>query len=514
MTETHGEKSTADDGESSVWCFLADPATFGASTPVEHIDTHISRIFLVANRAYKIKRPVRLPYADFSSPELRLAACRREFELNRVTAPDLYLGVRLITREPDGRLALDGMGEMIDAAVEMVRFDQSALLDHMAEGGALTPALMTATATAIARFHDTAPVVRAGGGAQNIAGVLAINEAGFRLSQVFSTQEQMRLSEAFARALASHAACLDARAREGKVRRCHGDLHLRNIFVADGVPRLFDCIEFNDQLATVDVLYDLAFLLMDLIHRGYAGFANLVANRYLDATGDEVGICLLPFFTALRAAVRAHVTATAAEMSGSAEAGAEARAYFNLALKCLEPSSARLVSIGGYSGSGKSTIAEALGALVGTAPGARLLESDRVRKSLYGVTAETRLDASAYRPEVSATVYAELRRRAEAILARGGTVIANAVYDRAESRAQIADAARAAGVPFTGLWLRVAPEILRQRVASRTGSASDATVEVLAHQMSYGHVPDNWLQIDAGRPVGDIVAEILPLVTT
>lgn len=512
MTETDGSMRAGAATEDAVIRFLSDPATYGASTPVEIIETHISRIFLVGDRAYKQKRAVKLPYADFSNAELRLAACRKELDLNRATAPELYLRVRLITREADGRLIFDGAGDMVGSIVEMARFDQAALLDRMAEKRLLTPALMTATAAAIARFHVSAPIIHLGGGADNIAGVLAINEAGFRTSHVFSEEEQSRFNAAFRAALASHAEDLDAREQDGKIRRCHGDLHLRNIFVANSEPRLFDCIEFNDQLATVDVLYDLAFLLMDLVHRGDAGFANLVANRYLDATGDETGICLLPFFIALRAAVRAHVTATAAEMSGGADQRAEARAYFELAFQCLEPGVPRLVAIGGYSGSGKSTIAEALGPFVGPAPGARLLESDRLRKALHGVSAETRLDASAYRPEVSEKVYATLADRSEAILKRGGTVIANAVYDRTENRTHIAAAARAAAVPFTGIWLAVDPEILHRRVAARSGGASDATVDVLAHQLAHGTAPEDWTSLDAGQSVEEIIGEILSVL--
>lgn len=512
MSEAPGATSGMSEVESAATAFLSDPATYRVSTPVETIATHISRIFLVGDRAYKMKRAVKLPYADFSTPDLRLAACLKELDLNRATAPELYLAVRRVTREADGHLAFDGAGALVDAVVEMARFDQAALLDRMAGQGQLTVALMTATAAAIARFHATAPVIHSGGGAANIAGVLAINEAGFRTSHVFSEAEQARLSEAFRTALATHAAELDARERHGTVRRCHGDLHLRNIFVADGAPRLFDCIEFNDQLATVDVLYDLAFLLMDLIHRGYADFANLVANRYLDVTDDEADIRLLPFFTALRGAVRAHVTATAADMYGSTESRAEARAYFELALRGLEPARPRLIAIGGYSGSGKTTIAEALGPRIGPSPGARLLESDRLRKAMYGVSAETRLDPSGYRPEVSDKVYAELARRSEAILTRGGTVIANAVYDRVENRAHIADAAQAAGVDFTGIWLAVDPAILRQRVAARSGGPSDATVDVLARQLAQGTVPDDWISIDASQPVDEIIMEILSVL--
>ena len=299
--------------QQSVAAMLMDPAAYGESGPVEAIETHISRIFLVGQRAYKIKRAVRLPYVDFSTPALRLAACEKEVELNSRTAPGLYLGVRRITREAGGELAFDGSGELVDAAIEMVRFDQSKLLDRMAVGGELTPALMTAVARMIVRYHRGAPEIHRGSGSSNLAGVLAINEAGFATSHVFDEAEIKAFTGIFRTALARHCELLDRREAAGKIRRCHGDLHLRNICLFDGEPRLFDCIEFNDQIASIDVLYDLAFLLMDLWHRGFPELANLVMNRYLDEADDEDGFILLPFFMAVRAAVRAHVTATQIE---------------------------------------------------------------------------------------------------------------------------------------------------------------------------------------------------------
>ena len=371
--------------------FLLDPATYGETGPVEAIETHISRIFLVGQRAYKMKRAVKLPYVDFSTPALRLAACEKEVELNSKTAPGLYLGVRRITREADGKLAFDGMGQMVDAAIEMVRFDQSKLLDRMATNGELTPVLMTAVARMIVGYHRGAPTVHDGSGSSNLAGVLDINEAGFATSHVFERDEINSFTQVFRAALARHSGLLDRREAAGKIRRCHGDLHLRNICLFDGEPRLFDCIEFNDQIASIDVLYDLAFLLMDLWHRGFPQLANLVMNRYLDEADDEDGFILLPFFMAVRAAVRAHVTATQVE-EGSADSDkltAEARSYFELARTFLQETPPRLVAIGGLSGSGKTTVAEALAAHVGAPPGARIVESDRIRKAMHGVPAET-----------------------------------------------------------------------------------------------------------------------------
>jgi len=502
------------ENQTDVIAFLANPVSHGLSTPVETMETHISHIFLAGNRAFKAKRAVKLPYVDFSTPALRLDACRKEVELNSPTAPGLYLGVRRITREPTGRFAFDGSGEMIDAVVEMRRFDQSALLDQMAAAGTLTPTLLTETARTVVRFHRAAPVVHAGGGAANMAGVLDINRAGFATSGVFPADEVERFDAAFRAALAHHAALLDRREQAGKVRRCHGDLHLRNICLLDGIPRLFDCIEFNDQIATVDVLYDLAFLLMDLWHRNLRELANLVMNRYLDEADDEDGFALLPFFMAVRAAVRAHVLATQVEESANASGSlrAEARSYFELALKLLAPRPPRLVAIGGLSGSGKTTIAEALAADIGPPPGARIVESDRIRKALHGVPAETHLPDKAYRPEVSERVYQEMAWRAGFILSQGGSVVADAVFDRPTDRSRIRQSALDREVPFQGIWLEAAPEVLWQRVEQRSGSASDATVDILSRQLQRDAGDIGWLKLDAAVDPARIVGEIRTLV--
>lgn len=492
--------------------FLTDVALSGLAPPVETIGTHISRIFLAGDRAFKMKRAVKLPYADFSTPELRLAACRKEVGLNSPAAPGLYLGVRRITREADGALAFDGTGELVDAVVEMKRFDQTQLLDRMAGEGALTPGLMTRTARMIADFHRQAPVAHSGEGAANLAAVLDINRQGFATSRVFARAQVEALDAGFRAALSRHADALDARAAAGRIRRCHGDLHLRNIFVMDGQPRLFDCIEFSDRIATVDVLYDLAFLLMDLWHRGLPDLASLVANRYLDQTGDdEEGFVLLPFMMAVRAAVRAHVTATQAESDGDPSGALRATAhdYFTLATDLLKRQPPRLIAIGGFSGSGKSTVAGALAFRTGAPPGARILESDRIRKALHGVPPDARLPDSAYGPQVSARVYEEMATRAELIVAAGGTVVANAVFDREPDRLRIEMAARQRQVPFHGFWLSVPAGKLRRRVEQRTGGPSDADAEVLSRQLLTDTGEITWRRCEAWRDVGDVVSTIL-----
>ncbi len=500
---------TIQDQSASV-AFLQDPESYGLVDPVDTIETHISMIFLTDDRAFKMKRAVDLPYVDFSSPQLRLAACLKELELNGRTAPGLYLGVRRITREGDGRLVFDGSGELVDAVVEMKRFDQDGLFDRMAVDGRLTSEMVDEVARTVATFHSEAPVVRAESGSANLSGVLDINEAGFATSHIFDDQEVERFNTAFRTALSRHADRLDDRERRGMVRRCHGDLHLRNICLFDGGPRLFDCIEFNEQLATIDVLYDLAFLLMDLWHRDLSGYANLVTNRYLNETGNDDGLILLPFFMAVRAAVRAHVTATQIEEGGdrSDELVERARSYFDLALSLLEPRTPSLVAIGGLSGSGKSTVAEGLAPLVGAPPGARVLESDRTRKSMFSVTAETRLPPEAYEPDVSEKVYATLADKAGGLLEDGCTVVVDAVFDRPELRQRIAEVAHSRSIPFTGIWLEADANTLRRRVAGRRPGASDATIEVLNRQLKKGVGEIGWHHLDARHPVRLVLEEI------
>lgn len=499
------------DDQQEIRAFLSDGGPFGSAEPVTLIETHISLIALAGKSAFKLKRAVKLPYLDFSTPDFRLSACESEVALNSLTAPGLYRGVHRVTRDEAGALRLGGEGRLVDALIEMARFDQDRLFDRMAVAGRLTPALMTQTARMIARVHRTAPVSGDVAGTRRIGDVLSINEAGFATSRVFSADEVERLSARFRSHLLRHADRLDRRAAAGKVRRCHGDLHLRNICLLEDEPRLFDCIEFNAELATTDVLYDLAFLLMDLWHRGFADLANLTMNRYLDDAEEDDGVVLLPFLMAIRAAVRAHVTATqVAESWGPSEALVrEARSYFALADALLATEPPRLVAIGGLSGSGKTTVADRLAPRLGVPPGARLLESDRIRKSLFDVPAETRLPQAAYAPDVSQEVYREIALRAGVLLSAGACVVADAVFDKPENRARMADAAHAAQARFTGIWLAADTATLHRRVRERAPGPSDATVDVLARQLDRLPQVTDWRHLKADEPVEVLVEAAL-----
>lgn len=308
------------------------------------------------------------------------------------------------------------------------------------------------------------------------------------------------------------------RAAAGEVRRCHGDLHLRNIALIDGAPVLFDALEFDEALATTDRLYDLAFLIMDIALRGFAVEANRLLNRYLIACGEDPpydGLAALPLFLALRAAIRAQVGAAAAafrDPAGRAAAGAEARAYLTYAQAALAPRAVKLVAVGGLSGSGKSTLAAALAPFLGPAPGAVHLRSDVERKRLHGIPELERLPPEAYSLETTQQVYAVLRERAEAVLAAGHAVIVDAVHQRPDERAEIAAVAQASGVDFLGLWLEAPVEALADRVTARRGDASDATAEVVRWQAGREAGPLDWVRLDSARPPATVLAQARALL--
>lgn len=503
--------------QTSVLAFLKDPANYGEpATRVTTTDTHVSVIVFVGRRVFKLKRAVRLPYVDFSTAARRLAACREELRLNRRTAPTLYVGVRRVTREADGSLLFDGRGELVDAVVEMTRFDENTLFDRMATRGQLTPSLLTELSRTVARFHANAVIDHRRTGAARVAAVLDANERAFAAVDIFAPDMIATLMAALRAALGRHEALLNAREQAGRVRHCHGDLHLSNICLVDGAPTLFDCIEFDEAVATIDVLYDLAFVVMDLWRHDLKSGANLVFNRYFDERDEVDGLPLMSFFMALRATIRAHVIATQAGQAVEQrheELVRKARDYIALAFQFLVSAPSRLLAIGGLSGTGKSTVAAAIADQVGSPPGARVLASDRIRKRLHGVPAEVRLPVAAYRPEVSERVYAVLMQSAETTLANGYAVVVDAVFDRIADRERVEQIAVSAKVPFIGIWLHAQADALFARVDARRGDASDATVEVVRSQLASENGPINWTWVGTSGTIVDTVARVAEVLT-
>ena len=501
-----------DQGDVAV--LLADPATYKVER-VERVETHAAMVFLAGDRAYKMKRAVRYPYMDFGTLERRRLFCEAEVALNRRTAPELYYGVQPVTRRADGRLELNGHGTIVEWVVVMRRFDQAGLFDRLAEAAALDETMIRGAAAAVARFHQTAEVLSGdrgiGGGYDGLRWVIDENFEELReRPDLFPPEQVEPLATASNDKLGACRELLDVRQAQGFVRRCHGDLHLRNICLIDGRPTIFDGIEFNERLSNIDVLYDLAFLLMDLEHRGLRRFGNLVLNHYMQHFGPSIdGLKALPLLLSVRACVRAKIAASAEaslpEKSVRAALRDEAGSYFDLARASLEEQPARLIAIGGLSGTGKTSLATRLAPLIGTAPGALLLRSDVTRKALWGIDELARLPGQAYEIGMTRRVYATLEERSDAALKAGCSVVVDAVFLDSEERQKIEAVAAANAVSFSGVWLEAPTPTLLQRVDARRGDASDATTEVVRGQLRVNAGPIGWRRIDAAQKIDAVL---------
>ena len=421
--------------------FLSNGASYGlAGEPVERIETHCSIVFLIGDRAYKLKRPIAFSALDYTSVERRETACRREIELNRRTAPDLYLGLRSIRRDERGGLGFAGAGPVVDWLVVMRRFEQTDLFDHLAAEDRLSAALARDLAEEIARFHARAAATHAYGGREGL--MRAIEQNRRDQSTVEAVLGKAAIDNLFARSvgvLDRVGPLLDRRRVGGRVRVCHGDLRLPNICLYRGRPTLFDAIEFADEPVCIDVLYDLAFLLMDLRQRGLHTSANVIFNRYLDVTADDEGLPALPQMMSTRAGTRAFALAGSSlrksEPDERRRLAAAAQDLMAFALSLLEVQTPRVVAIGGGTEQNRNGLAAALSPTFDPAPGARIFENG----------------------ERSA---AALRKKMSEVLDAGYTALFARPFDRATEQKEISDLAAAQRIPFVGLWLddiKVAP---------------------------------------------------------
>lgn len=467
---------------------------------LRRIDTHMSHVFVDLGWVYKLKRSVRHPFADMSSPEMRRLACDAELAVNRDLAGDLYEAVLPVIRNEQGAIKVGGRGEILDWIVLMRRFPDGALLQELAEAGTLTADQVREAVTGIAKFHASrSPCPNAGHAADYrriILGLRQTEAAGAARLGVRPASED--LFAALDRMTVKVTPLIEARRKAGWVRRGHGDLHLRNICVWQGRVVPFDALEFDASLATTDVIYDVAFLLMDLRARGLNRLCNTAMNTYWEASGQpEEALALLPFFMALRSAVRMAVAVEAGDL-------VQAAAYRGLGLELLQHDSPRLLAIGGLSGTGKSTLADALAADLAGPCGARVLRTDALRKALAGVSPTARLSGAAYAPEARAAVYDVLAQRAKQVVAAGSSAIADATFQDDNARTVIAGATTG---PFIGLWLRAPTTVRLARVAARRNDVSDATPDVARRQQEPAKLGDAWRILNAEQPTRLLLEE-------
>lgn len=293
---------------------------------VERVETHGSLIFLCCQRVYKLKRQIAYASLDFLTLEKRERACHAELRLNRRTAPELYLEVRSITRDRNGVLAFDADGDVLDWVVVMRRFPQSALFERMALAGRLTPALMQTLGVEVARFHAGAESTPDFGGSAGIRRSIETNHQELCRQRALLDDDAVQALYREQLALLDQlSAELDRRRSDGCVRRCHGDMRLANICLLEGQPTLFDGIEFSDEIACIDVLHDLAFVLMDLQHHQLGHLAPIVLRAYLDESGEAEDCLPLPLFLSVRAATRCFTLASSSQRQSTPEA-AQAKA--------------------------------------------------------------------------------------------------------------------------------------------------------------------------------------------
>ena len=491
------------DDQSEAIAFLSEAKNYPEATQrVRLIETHGAIVFLTDRKAYKMKKSVYFPYMDYSTLERRKSMCDREIDLNQRTAAEIYLRVLPITREEDSHLTFDGRGEAIEWLIEMNRFEPSDVLDRVAERGELTLEIIAKIAANLVQFHQNAEICDRVPGAEQIIRVIRGNDEQFasfaRILPRDRTRELTNLSLALAE---RYRILLDRRQKEGYIKHCHGDLHLHNICLYRGEPFFFDAIEFNESFSIIDVLYDVAFLLMDLDFRNFSAYANWIFNYYSWHERDFTGVALLPLFLATRAAVRSHVSVAIAESlyvpAQRPKFLQDAKTYLAKSLDYLAPRKPVCVAIGGLSGTGKSTLALTIAPQLDRCPGALILRSDVMRKLHFNVPLQEKLPDRCYSKEASQIVYQKLFAIAKTALQAGISVIIDCVFASDRLRQDVETVAKTCRVPFYGIWLTVSSKIAYQRIEERKNNVSDATIDIRKRQefLDLGEI--QWQVFDA-----------------
>ncbi|MHA6794218.1 bifunctional aminoglycoside phosphotransferase/ATP-binding protein [Pseudonocardia bannensis] len=449
-------------------------------------ETHVGVVFLVGDRAYKLKKPVRTGFLDFSTPDRRLAACRRELELNRRLAPDVYLGISDVSAPHDGAQDRSGSGDAATATAEhllvMRRMPGGRRLSALVRAGDPATGPLREVARLMAGFHASAergPRITAEGGPEALRRRWTDNleQAKAFRGRVLSEAVVDSIARLALRFIDGRGELFADRQAHDRIVDGHGDLIAEDVFCLDDGPRVLDCLEFDDQLRFVDGLDDVAFLAMDLERLGRPDLAQLFLGAYVEFSGDPAPAALRHHYVAYRAFVRAKVACLRHEQ-GDPPAAEDATGYAELAQRHLQDGAVRLALVGGLPGTGKTT----LGGGLADRFGAVLLSSDRIRKELAGL--DPTLPAAAgyrqglYTPEHTDTLYRELLRRAGELLGRGESVVLDASWADAGHRHAAEALAHRTHSDLVRLQCRATAETAGRRILTRGPTASDATPAV------------------------------------
>lgn len=452
---------------------------------MEVIETHISWVLLAGDHAYKIKKAVNFGFLDFSTLAKRRFCCEEELRLNRRLAPDLYLDVTPVTGGCE-QPVMNGHGEAIEYAVKMRRFSQSSLLDRVLQRGELTPQIVDAIAGKVADFHARIEHAGAGspfGTAERVHQPVRENFEQIRARLDRADPALEALAQWSEQEFQARAADFTVRKQAGFIRECHGDLHLGNMLLLDGEATAFDGIEFSENLRWVDVISEIAFLAMDLEDRHHPELARRFLNAYLEVCGDYAGLAVLRYYRVYRAMVRAKVACIRAGQ-GSEPAGQEFLNYLALAERLTHGSRPFIAITHGVSGSGKTTVSQALL----EAQDLFRVRSDVERKRLFGLRPEQRSGGEIYAPEATRRTYQRLAEVARCIVQAGYPAIVDAAFLRRSERLVMRELAQELGMPFVILDCTAADPLLRERVDRRMQQghdASEADAKVLENQLRF-----------------------------
>jgi uncharacterized protein len=456
--------------------------------PIQLIQTHISYVLLTGDYAYKLKKAVNFGFLDFSTLEKRKHFCYEELRLNQRGAAELYLEVLPVT-VVDDQHHLGGTGKPVEYVLKMRQFPQDWLFSTLFEQGKLTEAHLEDLGRVVAEYHAQSPTndyIRSFG---EVPQVRAAIDENYQQTNKYiggpQTQQQFEATKKYTdNFFVERPQVFTSRIENNFIRECHGDLHLRNMALWDDKIALFDCIEFNEPFRFVDVMYDVAFTVMDLEARHRSDLANAFLNTYVEQTGDWEGLQVLPLYLSRQAYVRAKVTSFLLDdpnipATAQEEAAKTAAAYYTQAYDYTQPQQGKLILMSGVSGSGKSTTAKYLARKLP----AIQIRSDAVRKHLGGISLQERGGDDLYTAEMTEKTYARLLNLGMMLAKQGFTVILDAKYDKQHLRQDAIAQAEKHQIPLQIVYCTAPVEVMRSRLAQRTGDIADATVDLLPLQL-------------------------------